>query len=223
LIGKKHHDLVHHSTSDGKFYPYELCPIHATLKDGTVHSNVNDEVFWRKDGITFRVKYTSAPILEKCKITRTVISFRNISERKMVEKALRESEEKYCSVVESADSLIIWLNQENTITDGNPHQEKLPGYTLNEIIGHSFIEFFQEQDRSRIKELLRMTAREGNEQDLHFRMITRDGVLIEVSMNTAVTRNIENGYSRIICMISAANQKAFDQNPDKYFIETNKK
>lgn len=82
LIGKRHHDLVHYSRPDGKPYPSEQCPIYAAFKDGTIHTNVDDEVFWRKNGTSFPVEYTSTPIIENDMILGAVITFRDITDRK---------------------------------------------------------------------------------------------------------------------------------------------
>jgi PAS domain S-box-containing protein len=207
LVGKKHHDLVHHSRPDGKLYPSEQCPVHATLKDGTVHSNVDDEVFWRKDGTAFQVEYTSTPILEDGKIAGAVITFRDIGNRKRVEKALRESEEKYRSVVESAASLIIWLNQEATIVDCSPRVEQFLGYKPAEVIGRPFLEFVSRQDHPGVEEALSVTAKEGFEHDHHFRMVLKRGGYIEVSMNTALAGDADGSHWRTICMVSAINQR----------------
>jgi PAS domain S-box-containing protein len=207
LIGKKHHDLVHHSRPDGKLYPPEQCPVHATLKDGIVHSNVDDEVFWRKDGTAFQVEYTSTPIKEDGRIIGAVITFRDITDRKRVENALKDSEEKYRSVVESASSLIIWLDQEGMVTDCSPRIEQFLGYKPAQIIGHPFLELVQQQDRSRVEEALRVIAKQGFEDHHHFRMVNKRGNSIEVSMNTAVARNGEGGRGRIICMLSAVSQR----------------
>jgi len=210
LIGKKHHDLVHHSRPDGRLHPHEQCPVHATLKDGTVHSNVDYEVFWRKDGTAFQVEYTSTPIIEDGRILGAVITFRDISDRKRVEKALRESEEKYRAVVESAASLIIWLDQEGTVTDCSPRVERFLGYTPAEIIGRRFPELVYHSDCPQVEEALSVTAKEGFEHDHHFRMVPKQGGFIEVSMNAAVARDAKGGYGRTICMISAASQRVHD-------------
>jgi PAS domain S-box-containing protein len=207
LIGKKHHDLVHHSRPDGKLYPPEQCPVHATLKDGTVHSNVDDEVFWRKDGTAFQVEYTSTPIMENGRIMGAVITFRDIGDRKRVEKALRESAEKLRSVVESAASLIIWLDREGVITDCSPRVERFLGYTPAEVIGRPFLELVHQQDHSGIEEVLNVTAKKGFEHDHHFRMVPKRGGSIEVSMNTAIARDAEGGHERTICMVSAVSQR----------------
>src|SRR5690606_37946778 len=88
LIGQSQHDLIHHSRPDGSPYPAKDCPIYAAYRDGTVH-HVDDEVFWRKDGSSFPVEYTSAPIREDGRIAGAVVTFRDISERRRAEAAQR--------------------------------------------------------------------------------------------------------------------------------------
>ena len=60
LVGRSMHELLHHSHADGDCYPREQCPIYAAFRDGRVHSA--EEVFWRKDGSSFPVDYTSTPL-----------------------------------------------------------------------------------------------------------------------------------------------------------------
>ena len=89
LIGKPQHDILHHSKSDGTPYPKEECPIYAAFRDGAVH-HVTDEVFWRKDGTSFPVEYISTPIRdERGKLVGAVVTFKDITERKRAEQALR--------------------------------------------------------------------------------------------------------------------------------------
>ena len=63
LLGQPMHSLLHHTRPDGSDFPREQCPIYAAFKDGAIH-HVNDEVFWRKDGSSLPVEYTSTPINE---------------------------------------------------------------------------------------------------------------------------------------------------------------
>ncbi|MCH7888813.1 MAG: PAS domain S-box protein [Proteobacteria bacterium] len=91
LIGKPQHDILHHTKPDGSPYPREECPIYAAFRDGELH-HASDEVFWRKDGSSFPVEYTSTPIRENGNLLGAVVVFRDISERKRAEEALRESE-----------------------------------------------------------------------------------------------------------------------------------
>ncbi|MCG7987137.1 MAG: sigma 54-interacting transcriptional regulator [Candidatus Thiodiazotropha weberae] len=81
VIGKRSHDIHHHSHLDGSPYPQAECPIYAALQDGEVH-RVDDEVFWHADGSPVPVEYTSTPIVKEEKIQGAVVVFRDISERK---------------------------------------------------------------------------------------------------------------------------------------------
>jgi len=89
MIGQEAHNLIHHSHEDASPYPREDCPIFATWTLGAQNSTP-DEVFWRKEGQSFPVEYTSTPILKVGKVMGAVVTFRDITERKRVEKELTE-------------------------------------------------------------------------------------------------------------------------------------
>jgi PAS domain S-box-containing protein len=78
LIGKSHHNLVHHSHQDGEKYKEEDCPIFLSCRDGQVHFK-SDDVFWAKDGSSFSVEYNSTPIIEGKRLTGAVIVFRDLT------------------------------------------------------------------------------------------------------------------------------------------------
>ncbi len=90
LIGQPMHALLHHTKPDGSPFPREECPIYAALKDGAVH-HVADEVFWRRDGSSFPVDYTSTPIRENGKLAGAVVVFKDITERKQAELELHRA------------------------------------------------------------------------------------------------------------------------------------
>jgi two-component system sensor histidine kinase TtrS len=89
LIGRQQHDLLHHTRPDGTPYHRHDCPVRATFTDSRPRS-VTDEVFWRKDGSSFPVEYTSAPIRsDDGEVLGAVIVFRDITERKQAEEEQR--------------------------------------------------------------------------------------------------------------------------------------
>ncbi|HEV2757710.1 MAG TPA: diguanylate cyclase [Actinomycetota bacterium] len=92
LIGQQLHAAIHHSHADGSPYPAHDCPISDTLNDG-VARRVDTEVFWRMDGSSFPVEYTTTPIVEGGAVAGAVITFRDISDRHRSER-LAELEEK---------------------------------------------------------------------------------------------------------------------------------
>ncbi len=85
VVGKRTHDIHHHSHPDGSPYPHTECPIYAALRDGEVH-RVDEEVFWHVDGSPVPVEYTSTPIRQDGEIQGAVVVFRDISERKEIER-----------------------------------------------------------------------------------------------------------------------------------------
>ena len=81
LIGRPQHATIHHSHADGTNYAVESCPIYGALRDGVVHHS-DTEVFWRKDGTSFPVAYTSTPILRDGRPDGAVVVFQDVTRRK---------------------------------------------------------------------------------------------------------------------------------------------
>jgi two-component system, cell cycle sensor histidine kinase and response regulator CckA len=93
LIGRKGHELYHHTGEDGEPYPEEDCPVVQAFRYGKFRQ-VSEEVFWRKDGTSFPVRYSSAPIIEQDTVMGAVITFRDITESKRGEKERKKLEEQ---------------------------------------------------------------------------------------------------------------------------------
>ena len=85
VLGRFSHEIHHHSHANGSKYPRDECPIYASIQDGEVH-RVEHEVFWHTNGSAVPVEYTSTPIIQDGKLTGAVIVFRDISDRKALEK-----------------------------------------------------------------------------------------------------------------------------------------
>jgi formate hydrogenlyase transcriptional activator len=90
LLGKSMHEAVHHSHPDGSEYPDHSCPIYSAFKSGMIQS-ASDDVFWRKDGSSFPVEYTSTPLFNGKELVGAVVVFRDISLRQRTEDQLRSA------------------------------------------------------------------------------------------------------------------------------------
>lgn len=82
------HAATHHHRADGAEYPIAECPSHQTLLDGESR-HIEEDIFWRRDGSTFPVEFTTAALVEGTARSGAVIVFRDISKRKEAEEALR--------------------------------------------------------------------------------------------------------------------------------------
>jgi PAS domain S-box-containing protein len=93
LRGRKMHDMTHYKYPDGRPYPAEECAGFQVLRSGQAVTN-HDDVFVRKDGTFLDVVYSSAPLKAGAEIVGLVVVFRDVSERKRAEEALRVADRR---------------------------------------------------------------------------------------------------------------------------------
>lgn len=91
VLGKNSHELFHHTRPDGSSYPSEECPLTQVLSLG-LESRVPEDQFWRLDGSSFIVDYSTHPLSAGGKITGAVVCFNDISDRKRMEIELRHAQ-----------------------------------------------------------------------------------------------------------------------------------
>ena len=95
LLGKQAHDTIQHSRSDGGKFPAEETPILESLIGGFA-KRVTNEIFWRRDGKSFRVDYVCAPVKdENGQTTGAIVTFKDATEQFMAEARLKLQEQKY--------------------------------------------------------------------------------------------------------------------------------
>lgn len=115
LLGKNIHQFHHHTYSNGEPYPACDCKIFNTAIDG-VSRQVTGEVFWRKDGSSFPVEYTTQAVYKNNQLIGAVAVFRDVSQQQQIELALR-------SALENVQSLTEQLKAENTYLQNELAQE----------------------------------------------------------------------------------------------------
>jgi PAS domain S-box-containing protein len=91
LLGKKMHELIHHSRVDGSKLPIEGCRVDEAFRRGA-GTHVDDEVLWRADGTSFPAEYWSYPIRRGSQVIGAVVTFLDISERRKLEAQLRQAQ-----------------------------------------------------------------------------------------------------------------------------------
>ena len=86
LIGKNMHDQIHHSYKDGQAISFENCHLTNALK-GKKMAQIDDEVFWKKDGTCFSIEYHSYPQYLEGEIVGAVITFMdNTAEKESIDR-----------------------------------------------------------------------------------------------------------------------------------------
>jgi diguanylate cyclase (GGDEF)-like protein/PAS domain S-box-containing protein len=88
VVGRRSHELIHHTRANGVPYPASECAAGSSLTAGTTH-RITDEVFWRKDGSSIAVDYTSTPIREGGRIVGAVTVFDDVTHQRQMKEQLR--------------------------------------------------------------------------------------------------------------------------------------
>jgi PAS domain S-box-containing protein len=91
LLGRPVHQMMHHTRADGSPYPAEECPILHGSEEGQATQALED-IFWRKDGSSFPVEFSSRQIRRDGKLVGAVVTFLDITERRRQEMEIRHGQ-----------------------------------------------------------------------------------------------------------------------------------
>jgi len=201
LIGQPIHDLHHHTKPDGSNYPAFECPIYAAFKDAEVH-RVDDEIFWRKDGTSFPVEYTSTPILENGRPVGAVVVFRDITNRKHAEEALKASEQRYRSLYKDTPVMMHSIDREGKIVSVSDHWLNVLGYKWDEVVGQKVVDFLTEESRQKaIESHIPTLIEKGAVENIEYQLSKKNGIVIDVLLSAVVERDAEGEMSRGLAVL----------------------
>jgi PAS domain S-box-containing protein len=119
-------------------------PVTRVLEEGIVVGFGNHTVLIGRDGSTHPIADSGAPIRDASgEIRGTVLVFRDVTNERSAEAALRQSEEKMRRMIESVrDYAIVMLDPDGNVASWSPGAEKIVGYRDHEIVGAHFSRFY---------------------------------------------------------------------------------
>jgi PAS domain S-box-containing protein len=124
----------------------------------------------------------------------------DITERKKIESALRESEEKYRLIVENAQEGIWTIDSKGYTNFVNPTMADMLGYSVDEMIGKHLFSFMDDKNVELVKkEMDRIKSRVIKGQDFEFRC--KNGGVIYTSLATTPLYN-NNEYTGTLALVS---------------------
>jgi PAS domain S-box-containing protein len=128
--------------------------------------------------------HLSAPLLER--------SIRYAVEHRRQEEMLRESEERYRSLVEASASLIALSDLQGKGLFVNAPGAKLLGYDHPaELVGQNLIDSIAPDDRERVIQDFEQTLEQGFMRNTEYTVLTKDGRALPVVASAAVIRDAQ--------------------------------
>ena len=123
----------------------------------------------------------------------------DITERKRAEEKLRESEEKYRNIVETANEGIFLMNAEFQITYANKRTVELMGYTQEEAIGRPIMDFICEESKP-IAERSLEKRRLGINESYELKLMCKDGSPFWAFISAKPLFNKDGDFTGSLCM-----------------------
>jgi PAS domain S-box-containing protein len=212
LLGKNMHELIHYKHQDGSDYPKEKCRIYATFREGR-ESHVTNEVFLRSDGSSFPVEYRSYPIKDKESVIGAVVTFLDISERRITERKLRESEERYHTLFDNANDMIQSVSSDGHFIFVNPSWLRTMNYTWEELQGITIFDLLHPDCRLHCDAAFRRVMSGEAITNVEAIFLTKDGkqVIVEGNVSPRFIRGSVVGSQGIFHNITARRKAEEEQ------------
>ncbi|WHZ23405.1 MAG: hypothetical protein OJF47_002517 [Nitrospira sp.] len=136
----------------------------------------------RPDGSIRWIWDRAYPIRDAAGIAYRIVGFaEDVTERKRIEAALIESEQRYRALFDDNPSMYFMVNAEGRVLSVNRFGAERLGYQVNELLGSSVLEVFHPDDRDQVRRNLDACLSEmGQPMRWEFRKVRKDGSVIWV-------------------------------------------
>jgi PAS domain S-box-containing protein len=116
-------------------------PAARVVREGTVVGLGNHTELIARDGSARPIDDSAAPIRDaEGKLVGVVLVFRDVTERRRAERAIRESEARKAAFLETALDGVVTMDHEGKVLEFNPAAERMFGYAEAEVLGRELAE-----------------------------------------------------------------------------------
>ncbi len=143
-----HSKLTRLQQVDGvKDWEVSLCP----SEGKPINSALNVAVVRNQEGKPVALRWLLRDITERKRLETALYQInealnKEITSRQQTEQALRESEERFRSLVENALDMIAVLGADGTVVYANPSLERVLGYQPTKLVGEKLVDYIHPDD-----------------------------------------------------------------------------
>ena len=114
-----------------------------------------DAGFRHRDGHYIECEGTLQNFLHDPKINGVVANYRDVTDRRRAEEAIRNSEERFRNLVEATSDWVWEVDPNGVYTYASPNVHEVMGYEVGEVIGKNIADFMPARESSRFSKIFR--------------------------------------------------------------------
>ncbi len=177
---------------------YSYCGVPALNSDGRVVAIVSllDD---KPHGITAEDQSILCVIGQRIATEIELVGI--IEERRLAEAALRESEERYRRIVDTAEEGVLTVDPQERTTFVNPKMAQMLGYKVEEMIGKGLYDFMDAAARAETIEYVKR-RKQGIAEQFDFRLRRKDGSALWTHVSTNPVYDANGVYTGALAMMT---------------------
>ena len=201
LFGELIHGIIHHTRKNGSNYPVEECPMKKAYTEGKKFT-INDEILWKKDGTAIDVVYTSAPIIKENNIEGAVITFRDVTEKRIAQGELKATQERFKAYFENSQVAMMITHPNKGLLEINNHLSEMLGYTFEELKQTNWAKITHPDDVDEdINNFEKVLSGETNGYTMDKRMLRKDGQTVYVNLSVSCVRKPDGTVDKFLASL----------------------
>jgi len=147
MIGVAKEDLIGEEIRNSSLVGFDHPLINNKIQAALEGEETTDEIRIVKGGAEQFYRIRIIPTVLSDSSPGVTIILEDITEKKVAEEALKDSEKNYRSLVEEINDAILDLDEEYNVTYASPRTSHILGQESGAILGKSLLEFIEDEDK----------------------------------------------------------------------------
>ncbi len=162
------------------------CPTWLTLQDGQMHESEIEKP--TPEGMRYYRIVSTALIDQQGHVTAAIEMVDDVTERKLAEESLRESQVRLSAITDSAHDAVLMMDSEGLVSYWNPAAERIFGYAPTEAMGKNLHELitpqrYHEAHLAAFREFRHTGHGTAVGKTLELQAIRKDGKEVDVALS----------------------------------------